>query len=266
MKCPKIFTLLSILLSTSLAKANVFSDVRELHARGIMVAVDTRDHRHCQLTKKHVESIVRLDEDLCAFDGLNPLSVVVITIPVDEWDFMAEIDNSRRVEKSIRDKNTGFIRASRTSLLFLLPYERTSDNLMRVATRSHTATVSQVRVSDLSMIQEMNAGYTFIHFTMKHIPHEMTAKDRQAAEKIVQRVRIRSQEKVLEHKEKTVLDSLNIISTINSSINDATEGPNQYELNFFLPDAYCRREGQCHKTDDDSLIPLGLGFSFKIRF
>ncbi|MFV8257045.1 hypothetical protein ACNQKP_04530 [Bdellovibrio bacteriovorus] len=266
MKNAKLILTFAMMLTSLKTYANSFSEERETHARGIMVAVDTRDHRQCRTTKRSLEDLVPLEEDLCAFDELNPLSVVVITIPTDEWDFMAEIDNSRNAEKSIRDTNAGFVRASRTNLLFILPSARTSNNMIRVAVRRHQATVAQVRVSDLSMLHEMNFGSAIVHFTLKNIPHQLTEKDRESAERIVRRVRVRSNAIAGAEREKTILDSLNVVSTINSSLNEAANTPNRFEMNLFLPDAYCRRENKCSKGDDDRLIPLGLGFSFKIRF
>ncbi|AFY03368.1 hypothetical protein Bdt_3695 [Bdellovibrio bacteriovorus str. Tiberius] len=257
------------MMLTSLgAKANTLDFQQETFARGLMVAADTRDRVGCQKTKELVGSLMRLEEDLCAIDELNPISVVVMTIPVDEWDFMAEIDSSRNAPRSIRDSNVGFVRGGRTSLLFLLPSARESNNMIRVAVRREQATIAQVRVSDLSMLQEMQRGHTFVHFTLRNIPRDLSERDRSAAERIVRRVRIRSSNIEGLTKEKTILQSLNIVDNINSSINDP-ESPDRFEMGFFLPEGLCLSLKKCLNGGDDedgSFFPLSLGFSFKIRF
>ncbi|MFV8247785.1 hypothetical protein [Bdellovibrio bacteriovorus] len=266
MKNAKLILTFAMMLTSLTTQANSFLEERETYARGIMVATDTRDQADCQRTRDQIRTFMPLEEDLCAVDELNPISVVVMTIPIDEWDFMGEVDSSRRAERSARDSNVGFVRGGRTSLLFLLPSARESNNMIRVAVRRDAATVAQVRVSDLSMLQEIKRGHTFVHFILRNIPRHLSDEDREASDRIIRRVRLRSSSIEGMAKEKSILQSLNIVDNINTSINDPAS-PDRFEMGFFLPEGLCLSLKKClNSEDDDSFFPLSLGFSFKIRF
>lgn len=266
MKNAKLIITFAMIMTSLTAQANSFSEEHETYARGIMVATDTRDQADCQRTQDQIRRLMHLEEDLCAVDEMNPISVVVMTIPIDEWDFMGEVDSSRKAKKSVRDSNVGFVRGGRTSLLFLLPSARESNNMIRVAVRRDTATVAQVRVSDLSMLQEIKRGHTFVHFILKNIPRHLSDEDREAGDRIVRRVRLRSSTIEGAAREKSILQSLNIVDNINTSINDPAS-PDRFEMGFFLPEGLCLSLKKCLSDDEDgSFFPLSLGFSFKIRF
>lgn len=256
-----------ILLSMT---STAFAQAPEIYVRGIMIAVDSRDHSACQIQKERLELLrVDLDEDLCVQDNENPLRVVVLTIPSNEWDFIAEVDLSRNAKKSILDNNVGFTRDSNRGLLYILPSSRHSDNSMRLAVRQEHITAAQVRLSDLSMLSEAGRASMTLSFIHKNIPARYTQEQRMNAERIIRRVRIKSHaQKSVEENESSALSSLNILNGVNSTLQNATDNES-VEMGFFIPDLICdRANGKCGFSllEGSGLFPKSFGFTFKISF
>lgn len=262
------FTTFGLAVLPLLSFAQTASD-EETYARGLMIAVDSRYKLECQSKKEYLRALrVELDEDLCIQDNENPLRVVVLTIPSSEWDFIAEIDQSRSSAKSITDHSVGFTRDNNRGLLYILPSSRHSQNSMRLAVKQEHITAAQVRLSDLSMLTEAGRTSMTLSFIHKNIPTSYNQEQRNHAERILRRVRIRSHaQKSAAENESSALSSLNILNGINSTLQNATDNES-VEMGFFIPDLICdRANGKCGVSlIEGSMIPKSFGFTFKIAF
>ena len=270
MKYTKLLLTLCVLLSALSARAaqSSLGSSSEGFARGLMVAVDTRDHRACEKTKEYVKLLAPfLKEDLCSQDGQNPFSVVVITLEINEWDFMSEVETSRKAPRSVRDKNVGFTRGGRAGLLFLLPAARENDHHMRMALKRNQVSVAQVRLADLSILKEVSFPNMSVPFLLMRKDANADESDPEATERLVRRVRIsRAQSVSAQHDESDALSSLNILDNLNMS--SSAESQNRFEIDFFIPKEGCTPNRSAERCGKDSVwwLPSGIGFSFKINF
>lgn len=270
MEYTKFILTLCVFLSALTAEAAKFSfsNQSEGYARGLMVAVDTRDQRACETTKGYIRLLVPfLKEDLCAQDGQNPFSVVVMTFETTEWDFMSEVDLSRKAPRSVRDTNVGFVRGGRAGLLFLLPAARESDHHTRVALKREQLSVAHVRLADLNMLKEVSFSNMAIPFLLMRRDTTLSESDREATERMVRRVRIsRAHSASTQKDESDALSSLNILDNLNMS--PETDNQNRFEMDFFIPKDECSANRSKERCGKDSLwwLPSGIGFSFKIIF
>ncbi len=263
MKYLKYLLSLAVLVSS----LKVLATEEAQYARGLMVAVDTRDHRACQAAQERVRFMVpSFKMDLCVQDGANPFSIVVATIPLNEWDFMGEIYQSKKAPKSVRDQNVGFVSGSKTGVLFILPSARESDSNLRISLKRSEIEIASVRTADLSFLEDQKIPSVSVSFILKKLPVNYSEDQRSMTERMVRRVRISKamSEQTEKDKEKSALSSLNILDTINTSIQGATT--QNFELDVFLPIASCPHKNPCPAVKSDMIIPLGLGFSFTMHF
>lgn len=264
MNCAKLILSITLMIGSAKAVASTRSSAdQDGYARGLMVVVDTRDQQACQDTKEHLQILTSLTGDLCAQNELNPLSVVVLTIPIKEWDFQMEIESSRNAPKTVRDVNVGFVRGGRTGLLFLLPSARESDNSMRLAVRKAELSVAQVRLSDMALLRSTHGNTVFTHFVLKKMSPDFDAKERSLVARMIKRVKV-TQQSPDSSKSETAISSLGIVDGINSSLQEVTNS-DRFELDFFLPDLDCGNSRKCN-FDDGFFIPLGFGLTFKMQF
>nr|BFD61238.1 hypothetical protein CKG001_33450 [Bdellovibrio sp. CKG001]BFD64702.1 hypothetical protein BdHM001_33830 [Bdellovibrio sp. HM001] len=270
MEYAKTLLKLCVLFSalTARAETHSFSNPSEGYARGVMVAVDTRDHKACQTTKEYVSLLVPfLKEDICAPDGENHLSVVVMTFDTTEWDFQAEVDLSRKAPRSVRDTNVGFVRGGRAGLLFLLPAARESDHYTRVALKRGQLSVAHVRLADLSMLRDMGFSNMSVPFLLMRRDASIDENDREATERMVRRVRIsRAHSASAQKDESDALSSLNILDNLNMV--PSSDSQNRFEMDLFIPKDECTAGKSTGRCERDSVwwLPSGIGFSFKIIF
>lgn len=270
MRHTKLLLTLCVFLSTLAARAgkSPFSDSADGFARGLMVAVDTRDHQACERTKDYVRLLVPfLTEDLCAPDGQNPFSVVVMTFEISEWDFMSEVEVSRKAPRSVRDSNVGFVRGGRAGLLFLLPAARESDHNMRMALKRSQVSVAQVRLADLNILKDVNFSNMSVPFLLIRKNADSDESEREATERMLRRVRIsRAHSASTQKDESDALSSLNILDNLNMS--SSTDSQNRFEMDFFIPKDQCAAGRSTERCEKETVwwLPSGIGFSLKIIF
>ncbi|QDK37244.1 hypothetical protein [Bdellovibrio sp. NC01] len=262
MKIKALIIFGAIMSSTSALFAKTADD--QSFSRGIMLAVDTRDHAACESTKTYLKILEpTYKEDICKSDSYNPLSVIVVTTAVDEWEFMAEIDMSRKAPRNIMSHPAGFVSNTDGGVLFLLPDARDSDNKLRVALKKERS-VAHLRLSDLSLLEDYHMPNIAISFIFKKLPASLSPQQKAMAERMVRRIRIRHTSEKPGGEESTALSSLNILEGLNNSIKDITN--KSFEVDLFMPKDLCPTNGTCPTNKSDTILPLKLGFSFKMKF
>lgn len=236
----------------------------DYHSRGIMFAVDTRDHAACESTKNYLKLLEpSFTEDICVSDSYNPLSVVVVTTAIQEWEFMAEIDMSRKAPRNIISHPAGFVSNTEGGVLFLLPDARDSDNKLRVSLKKQRS-VAFLRLSDLSLLEDYHTSNIAISFIFKKLPSTMSPQQRAMAERMVRRVRIRHTSETPDQTHSTALSSLNILEGLNNSLKDITD--KSFEVDVYMPKDLCPTINPCAAVKSDTILPLKLGFSFTMKF
>lgn len=244
------FPLLSIFLAFAVAP-EVLAYNESTYVRGMMIAVDSRDHQSCQSQKDYLKQRkVHLKEDLCLQDNDNPLRVVVLTIPSSELDFQSEIELLRHPVNPPATHNRG--------ALLLLPKARNGENALRISMDARRISAAQIRLSNLPILSEIGPASIRFSFVQKRLPLRYTEEQKAYIERLLRRVSVRSQEeKTIEEEDSSALSSLNIMNGINSALKDATDNDSA-EMGFFIPDSPAQ--------ESDGLIPRRFGFKVKITF
>lgn len=115
-KTLRVFLSALVILSAS---ASLGAGPNESFSRGLLIAVDSRDHRACDTVQKKIEALVEgKAPNICAQAGRNPIRIVILTAPITEWDYLSEVSPAKneRPLRSISAPNMGtmfFVPASR---------------------------------------------------------------------------------------------------------------------------------------------------------
>lgn len=240
----------------------------EAYSRGLLFAVDTRDHHTCRLVQEQIHLLAPFfATDICAQDGTNPISIVVMTIPIIEADFLAEVDLSKNSPSSDRDQTPGFAPMGIAGIFFILPYARESESNILLSFKRSSLSVAHVRVTALSRLEDQGVSHLALSFVLQKIPTQYTDSQRNQAERMIKRVQIiKNIDESLKNQDKeTALSSLNILEAINTSIQSAAKAPN-FKINLFLPKRKCSEAIPCRPAQNQPTIPLSMGFSFTMRF
>ncbi|UOF00482.1 hypothetical protein [Bdellovibrio reynosensis] len=135
--------------------------------RGILLAFDTRDHQACEMATLRVKSMApKADlKALCAQDGRKPISVILVSTPVSEFDFTTEDLKAKKgnslaiklSDSSIIDQET-FILISDTEEL---------DHTLKIMNHKKTQAVSQIRMAELSALSVLNYKLFSVPFVLR---------------------------------------------------------------------------------------------------
>ncbi|WP_413569101.1 hypothetical protein ACLWBD_17260 [Bdellovibrio sp. HCB117] len=232
---------------------NSFANSEESFARGFLIAVDTRDHKACEQAFLRVSGATGLKiSSLCAQDGRNPFAVAVITVPIDEFEFLSEVTNKH-------GSNARAARADR-SVIMTLPHDRDTETYFRISARRDRMSITVFRESDFGAMDERRERFLIMSFVMKNTGSQ-GLKDQRVASSIDRRlVYNRGATELTQSQYKSIATKAsNIIDAINGAVQNITSP--RVSLDVFVPPDACDANRFCPNED-----VIRLGLSVVIRF
>ncbi|KHD88012.1 MAG: hypothetical protein OM95_10820 [Bdellovibrio sp. ArHS] len=227
---------------------NSFANTEESFTRGFLLAVDTRDHKACEQTALRIQGMSGLKiSSLCAQDGRHPFAVAVITVPIDEFEYLAEITKEGGSYPKVA-------REDRTSLIVSLPRSRDTETYFRISARRDRLSITVFRESTFGAMEERRESFVQMSFLMKGVgPRGM--KDTQVASSLDRRlVYNRGATELTQSQYKSVAaNAANIMDAVNGAIQNVTSP--RVSLDLFIPPDVCESNRYCR---GDELIRVGV--------
>ncbi|XGC80790.1 hypothetical protein ACES2L_15810 [Bdellovibrio bacteriovorus] len=249
MKKLAAFTAILSLLVTITAAAEEFA-----YTRGMLMAFDTRDHQACEMATLRVKGMApKADlKALCAQDGRKPISVILVSTPISEFDFTTE-------DLKAKKGNSLSIKLSDTSIIDQETFILISDNdeldhTLRIMNYKNTQTVAQMRMAELSALKVLNYKVFSVPFVLRSKGNKVETLNKFAkmledkAVSIGQNIEVSSEEEELFTVSGNMLPSIvKLLTTIKS-------------ISVDLP-KNCQKGSTC-KSDKG----FGLSIALKFRF
>lgn len=131
--------------------------------RGSLIAVDTRDHQACELAKIKVESMTTgLDlSKICRNDGSNPISVVLVTASISEFDYLSEVDRSHQNDGSVilsMEEKPG------TDALVIVPNSSELNHGFKLMALKKKTKLAVMRLKDFSALSQLRYKFFTVAF------------------------------------------------------------------------------------------------------
>ncbi|MEK2647223.1 hypothetical protein [Bdellovibrio sp. BCCA] len=237
-------------LTTLAAEENQYS-------RGLIIAVDTRDHAQCEMAQKTVQGMTTAKvTQVCAQDGRNPYAVIIITVPMSEFDYSNATSPAFGAKVSLTAINN-----PQLGTMFIYPRAHYTDQYFHVMSRREKASITIFRQSDFGDMDFRRENALLLAFLLKSNSSQQTSK--KIASSVGKRLVFNrgsfdmneSQYRSQATKAASIMDSIN--GTIQDAINT-----DRASLNLFMPPKTCRKDtGPCPNGDG-----YGFGLSVTIRF
>ncbi|WP_374076380.1 hypothetical protein [Bdellovibrio bacteriovorus] len=244
-----------IITAILLASINTFASVETPYSRGFILAVDTRDRRECEMAKARIEGLTTSDvSNICKQDGRNPFSIAIITVPLQEFEYMSEVSpiSSRTQPVAISNPQLG--------TLHILAKSKETDNYFRVMAKKQQASITIFRMEDFGEMDFRRERYLLFAFIMKSNSTQGTSK--KIASSVAKRLVFNRGSIDLNETEyrKQATKAANIMDVINGAIHE-TMDTDRASIGLFFPPKGCREKNPCPKDGG-----YGLGLSIVIHF
>lgn len=245
-----------IITAVLLSALNAFATEESQYARGLILAVDTRDHRVCEVVEKTVQSMTKSDvSHVCAQDGRNPYAVAIITVPINEFDFMSEVNREFGEKQQLATINN-----PQLGSMFILPREKYTDQYFRVVSRRDKANITIFRQADFGDMDFRRERSLMFSFVLKSNSSQHTSKKiaSSVAKKLIfNRGSIEMNEAQYRSQ---ATKAAGIMDSINGAIQDAINS-DRASFGLFMPPKNCREQRPCPREEG-----YGLGLKIIIRF
>lgn len=250
---PSLFTSLLIFACPLLSFANSDEDS---FSRGLIIAVDTRDHQACESSRTRVAGLTSANiSNICAQDGRNPISVVVITKSISEFDYLADVvseDPKRPVLASINHPTLG--------VMFFLPRSEQNNQYFKLLSQREKTNITIFRQSDFGGMHVRGDRVLTISFMLRATPHQNEVKDEKIVSSVGRRLVFNKGEleSLSRSQAKSIINAaVGIVDTVNGALEKGAQESTSVEI--FRPK--CDPETVCAESKG-----LTLGVSFIFRF
>lgn len=244
-----------IITAILLASINTFASAETPYVRGFILAVDTRDHRECELTKSRVEGLTTSDiSHICKQDGRNPFAIAIITVPIQEFDYLAEVSPIGSQPQLIAITNP------QLGTMHILPKSKDTDNYFRVMAKRQKANITVFRLENFGDMELRRERSLLFSFIMKSNSTHGTSK--KIASSVAKRLVFNRGSFDMNETEyrKQATKAANIMDLINGAIHE-TINTDRASVGLFIPPKGCNEENSCPSGEGYS-----LGLSIVIHF
>ncbi|MBV2167192.1 MAG: hypothetical protein KUL82_00685 [Bdellovibrio sp.] len=227
-------------------------------SRGLIIAVDTRDHAACESTRTRVAGLTSANiSNICAQDGRNPISVVVITKSISEFDYLADVvsedtNQKRQTLASITHPTLG--------VMFFLPRSEHNNQYFRLLSQREKSNITIFRQADFGGMQERRDRVLTVSFMLRAAPHQNEVKDEKIVSSVGRRL-VFSKGEIESPSRSQAKGIINAAAGIVDTINSALEKGTQENTSVTAFRPQCAPEPVCAESRG-----LTLGVSFIFRF
>lgn len=263
--------LLTLVTLFSAVQAQAQSAQERTFTRGYMLAVDTRDHAACAKVDRKLKLLVPdMETTMCAPLRDHPISVAVVSIPSNEWDFFTELTLAKGNKDILSRRPPGFAKVGTTGVMFFLPTSRDQDNFLRLTSKRSRMQVSVAYLPDLQLLENAPDNQLSLSFILENLPHHFSDR----IERITARMkkRLLSKDSSTEEQDRSLLALLNLVlSSPNPHDDGDTSKTPGFRMKLFLPADECGTAGMCNAKEDDrgffgANLLTGLGLILSYRF
>lgn len=227
-----------------------------------MIAVDSRDPVACKNANEKLRLMnPKTRYNLCVAPTKTPLSIAIITVPSDEWEYSTEIN----LVIADKDRNTsrvsGFAPSGDSGVMFFLPPKRDNDTIMRFALKRESVQVAVTNVADFRILKAGNGYSMAVSFILKTLPSKFTDRLRLATSQFQENVTFEGNGS----KDQSLLAFLTL-GLIDSGVSfgGPEDGLSGFGLNFYVQEDSCITENLCPFVDPTGLFGRGLPIGFGV--
>lgn len=247
------------------------SAVERSFTRGYMLAVDTRDHAACARADSKLKLLVPdTTATMCAPLRDHPISVAVVSIPSNDWDFFTELTLAKGNKDVLSRRSPGFAKVGTSGVMFFLPASRDQDNFLRLTSKRSQMQVSVAYVPDLAILEKSLDNHLALSFILENLPHHLTDRIERITARMKKRLVTKGDSSESQDRSLLALLSLVLSSSTPHEEEDSDQTPG-FKMKLFLPSDECGTVAMCNaKTEDRGVfganLLTGLGLILSYRF